>query len=321
MWQPMAQTPGKKKKKGNALVDYAAYLAVRMAAVFIQLGHVNTSLRVARGLGRLLYRHYRRGRERALENLRLGYPEKSAAWHERTARRSFEHLVMFAFDILYAPRLIRSSNWRHHIEFGNMAEALQLMLSGRGVIMITGHYGNFEVLGRTMDTFGLHSYNIARPIDNRFINKYVYEELHRGQTIIFKKGATELMHDILTSGSALGIVGDQNGSRKDVFVDFFGRKAATYKSVALMAMTYEVPIVVGYARRLGDGYSFELGVSRVIMPQQWRDQPDPIRWLTAEWTKGIEDFVRRDPEQYWWIHRRWKTRPADEIRKIASEGT
>ncbi|MBN1437675.1 MAG: hypothetical protein JW936_11435 [Sedimentisphaerales bacterium] len=303
-----------KNKKSHPIRDFLLYLLVRTLAVFIQLGNVNTSLAVARGLGRGLFLIYHRGRERALTNIRLSYPEKTEQWHQLTARRSFEHLVMFAFDVLYAPRLIRTHNWYRYIELGDMRKVLQLLLQGQGLIMVTGHYGNFEVLGRTMDAFGLPTYNIARPIDNPYINRYVYEILHRPETIIFKKGATEAMDQILGNGKALGIVGDQNGKVKDVFVNFFGRKAATYKSIALMALQYNVPIVVGCARRIGDQFKFHLDVSRIIMPKDWQSQDNPIVWITEQWTQAIETFVRKDPQQYWWVHRRWKTRPPEERR-------
>lgn len=308
----MPKATKKKKKKSHPLADYLAYLALRVVAMFIQLASVDSALRFARWLGGGLYVIYPRGRERALENLRLSYPEKTPDWHQRTAKRSFEHLVMFAVDILYVARLIRNSTWHRYLELGDFSQTLGVMLSGRGAIMVTGHYGNFEILGCAMDAFDLHTYNIARPIDNPHINRYVYHTLYRGRTIIYKKGATDAMHNILTGGGSLGIVGDQNGNRKDIFVDFFGRKAATYKSIALMAMRYDVPIVVSSARRIGNGFRFAIETPQVIMPSDWQDKPDPVRWITAEWTAAIETFVRKDPEQYWWIHRRWKTRPPEE---------
>lgn len=310
----------KKKKEPNPVMDYLLYLLVRVTAIFLQMGEIDGTLRAGQRLGQGLWLIYGRGRQRAREHLRQSYPEASDAWIEQTARRSFEHLAMFACDILYTARLVRPSTWHRYIQFGPgpAREVLQLMLRRRGLIMVTGHYGNFEVLGCVLAALGLETYNIARPIDNPYLNRYVYEVLHKGQTIIYKKGATETMHKVLTSGAALGIVADQNGNRKDIFVDFFGRKAATYKSIGLMAMEYNVPIVIGCARRLADSFRFELVLSRIIQPQEWQAQPDPLFWITQEYTAAIEAFVRQDPEQYWWVHRRWKTRPAAE-RRLAAE--
>jgi KDO2-lipid IV(A) lauroyltransferase len=302
----------KKKKKNRPILDYLAYVMVRLAGTLIQIFDINTSLCIARWLGGGLYLIYHRGRQRAIDNLINSYPDKPNGWHERTARRSFEHLVMFAFDVFYTSRLVRPSNWHRCIDLGNISNIIELVLNKQGAIMVTAHYGNFLVLGLAMDTFGMPMFNIARPIDNPYIDRYVYDNLLRSQTVIYKKGATDAMVNVLKSGNALGIVGDQNGKSKDVFVNFFGRKAATYKSIALMAMQYNVPVIVSYARRIDDQYRFHIGVQRIIQPHEWQNQPDPLYWITNEWTRAIEQFIREDPQQYWWVHRRWKTRPPEE---------
>jgi KDO2-lipid IV(A) lauroyltransferase len=95
-------------------------------------------------------------------------------------------------------------------------------------------------------------------------------------------------------------------------VDFFGRKASTYKSIALLAMRHNVPILVGYGRRLDEQYHFALGVHRAIHPDQWADKDDPMRWITQEYTTALEEIIRTAPEQYLWGHRRWKHRPPGE---------
>ena len=309
----MPEKPRKKKKKPSSILDYLFYILMRLLSLFIQMADINSALRFARLLGRGLYLIYGRGRERALENLRLSFPEKDAAWRERTARASFEHIVMLTFDVLYTSRLIRISTWHHYIELGDMTEPLRLMLAGRGVIMVTGHYVNFEILGYALATFGLESYSIARPIDNPYINKYLLGVRQRqGQIIIDKKGATESMLNLLASGATLGFIADQNADKKGIFVDFFGRKASTYKSIGLLAMQYDLPIIVGYARRVDGQYKFQIGVTRIIKPEHWQDKDDPLFWITAEYTRAIEEFIRKEPQQYLWVHRRWKTRPPEE---------
>jgi KDO2-lipid IV(A) lauroyltransferase len=303
----------KKKKKPHPVLDYLFYLLVRVAAVFIQMPEVNTVLRVARWLGGGLYLVYGRGRKRAIENLQRSFPEKGQEWIEQTARRSFEHIAMLAFDVFNTTRLIRQSTWKRYIEFEDIEEVLRMLLEGQGIIMVTGHYGNFEVLGYALAVFGLESYSVARPIDNPYINKYLMGvRQQHGQKIVDKKGATEAMLEVLKNGETLCFIADQNAGKKGMFVDFFHRKASTYKSIGLLAIEYNLPIVVGYCRRIDDQYHFKLGVQRIIRPGDWEEQENPLRWITAEYTRAIEEFVRDDPEQYWWVHRRWKTRPRGE---------
>jgi len=78
-------------------------------------------------------------------------------------------------------------------------------------------------------------------------------------------------------------------------------------------MQYEVPVAIGYARRLGDRFRFHCGCQDIIYPEDWKSQHDPLRYITQRYTKAIEDFVRAEPDQYLWVHRRWKSRPKGEV--------
>jgi Kdo2-lipid IVA lauroyltransferase/acyltransferase len=150
-------------------------------------------------------------------------------------------------------------------------------------------------------------------LDNPYISKYLYGVRERaGQKIIDKKGAAELFGKVASSGATIGFIADQDAGNKGIFVDFFGRKASTYKSIGLLALTEKLPIVVGYAKRIENRFFFEIGCTRIIMPEEWANQKDPLLCVTAEYTKAIETFVREDPTQYWWLHRRWKHRPKGE---------
>jgi KDO2-lipid IV(A) lauroyltransferase len=171
-------------------------------------------------------------------------------------------------------------------------------------------------MGYMLGLFGFNIYSIARPLDNKFISRYLYGVRRRaGQKIIDKKGAADVMSNMATSGATLCFIVDQDAGKKGIFVDFFGRKASTYKSIGLLAITNNIPIGVGYSRRVGNRFYFEIGVNRVILPEEWADKEDPLEWVTAEYTRAIEKFVRQDPTQYWWLHRRWKHRPKEELQK------
>ena len=281
---------------------------------FLYLFDIETNLRTACFLGRLLWKFYHRGRKRALDNLRASFPEKSEQWIHNTGRRSFEHIVMLTIDILFTPRLVKKHNWRDYSRYKNAERAKWLMKEGKGLLLVGAHYGNFEIIGYLLGLFGFRTYSIARPLDNKFINNYLYGVRSRvGQTIIDKKGAAELMEEIAKSGDTLCFIADQDAGRKGIFVDFFGRKASTYKSIGLIAITRNIPIVVGYSRRIDNRFYFEIGMSRIIFPEEWADKENPLEWVTAEYTKATEEFIRQDPTQYWWLHRRWKHRPKSEI--------
>lgn len=308
-------TPKKKKrkKKHSPLLDWLLYVAVRIIVVFVYMFDIETNLRTARFLGRLMWKYYHRGRNRALDNLRASFPEKDSQWIERTGRQSFEHIVMLAMDTLFAPRLVKKYNWRNYSRYINAERAKWLMQGNEGLLMVTGHYGNFEIIGYLLGLFGFNIYSIARPLDNTYINKYLLGvRQQRGQKIIDKKGAAEVMDNIASHGGTLCFIADQDAGKKGVFVDFFGRKASTYKSIGLLAIQNNLPICVGVGRRVDNRFFFEIEASRLIMPEEWAQKDDPLEWITAEYTRALETCIRRDPSQYWWLHRRWKTRPKEE---------
>jgi KDO2-lipid IV(A) lauroyltransferase len=225
-----------------------------------------------------------------------------------------QELFMLFVEVLFTTRLIRVDTYARYVELHNFQPVLDLLLKQeRGLILLTAHYGNFEILGYTLATLGFPTSSIARPLDNPYISDWLFGVRERhGQEIITKKGATEAVIDTLEAKGAVGFVADQNAGTKGIFVDFFGRKASTYKSIGLVAMQYEVPIVIGYARRINDQFKFHVAAQDIIYPADWADQDKPLNYITQRYTKAIEDFIRTDPGQYWWLHRRWKTRPKGE---------
>jgi KDO2-lipid IV(A) lauroyltransferase len=301
-------------KPRNDFLDRLTYAALRLVSTALHCFPVDTNLRTARLLGSLMYRLDRKHRDRALGNLGRSFPNMPPAQRADLARRSMQHLVMLAVEVLFTTRLIRLDSWSRYVELENFRETVDLLVRReRGLIMLTGHYGNWEVLGYVLATLGFPTTSIARPLDNPYVSDFIFGVREKtGQRIIAKKGATTEVTEVLDARGAVGFIADQNAGTKGVFVDFFGRKASTYKSIGLLAMQYEVPVVVGFARRLGDRFRFRVGVQDVIRPADWKDQPDPLRYITQRYTKAIEDFVRADPGQYLWVHRRWKTRPKGE---------
>jgi Kdo2-lipid IVA lauroyltransferase/acyltransferase len=302
------------KKQRNDLVDRLVYAALRLVSMGLHCFPVNTNLATARMLGDLLYRFDKKHRARALANLRRSFPEMSEREREHLARRSMQEIPMLGVEVLFTTRLVRLDTWARFVTLDNFRETLGLLLDKhRGLILLTAHYGNFEILGYVLALLGFPTSSIARPLDNRYISDWLFGVRERlGQKIIVKKGATEEVVETLTNHGTVGFVADQNAGSKAIFVDFFGRKAATYKSIGLVAMQFDVPVVVGYARRINDQFQFEVGVQDVIHPEDWKDQDQPNHYTTQRYTKAIEDFIRKDPGQYWWVHRRWKTRPKGE---------
>src|SRR5688572_21989854 len=298
----------------NDLIDRLQYVGLRVASMMLHCWPVDANLRTARLLGDLVYTLDKKHRQRAITNLKRSFPDMPHDEVERTARRSMQNLFMFFIEVLFTTRLIRIDTWSRYIELHDCRELLGILLREQsGVIMLTGHYGNFEISNYALGTLGFESTAIGRPLDNPYVNDWLMGVRTRhGAKIVAKKGATEEVTGVLEANGAVGFVADQNAGSKGIFVDFFGRKASTYKSIGLLAMQYEVPVVIGYARRRDGHFRFTVGVQDIIYPPDWKEQPDPLRYITQRYTSAIEAMVRVDPGQYLWVHRRWKSRPKGE---------
>lgn len=300
--------------KPGPIAMWSQYLAARAAVSAMTAFEVEPNLHIASTVGSLIHKLDKRHAERSRVNLRRSFPLWPEARVEATAKASMQHLVRFAIEMLYTPRLIHENNWADRLATGRLGEALALLNSGKPSILVTGHFGNFEMLGYALSTLGYRIDAIARPLDNPLIYDWILGiRESRGMRIISKWDATDQMFDVMHAGGALAFIADQNAGNRGLFVPFMGRLASAYKSVALMARRYNVPVICGYAMRRGVRFAYEFGTTDVIYPHEWEDQPDPLYYITARYTRALEVAVRMQPDQYWWMHRRWKTRPKHEI--------
>lgn len=301
-------------KPRNDLVDRLQYIGLRVLSMMLHCWPVELNLAGAKLLGDFMYHFDRKHRDRAMANLSRSFPDMPEKKQREMARESMQTLFMLGVEVLFTTRLIHITTFTRYIEMGNFAPVLRLLLKkNQGLIMLTGHYGNWEILGYVLATLGFETTSVARPLDNPYINDWLLGVRERmGQKIIAKKGATEDITSTLARHGTVGFIADQNAGPKGVFVDFFGRKASTYKSIGLLAMEYEVPIVIGYARRLRQAFRFQMGMTDIIWPEDWKQQDNPLIYITQRYTAAIESFVREEPGQYLWVHRRWKTRPKGE---------
>lgn len=290
---------------------WTIYAAVRAALAVLQVFPIDWNLRAAKVMARLWVLLTRRHRDRALLHLRESYgdtlpPERLAA----IADASLAHWTTFLMELACAPRLLTPTSWPKYITPVGFDEVLDILVSGQGVILVTGHYGHFEMGGYLLACLGFDVVAVMRPLDNVYLNRFVVESrAAHGLELLDKKGAMQHARGVLEAGRPLAFIADQDAGRKGVFVDFFGRPASTYKSIGLLAMTTGCPVVVGYARRVGDEFRYEVGVQRVIRPHEWEAAEEPLKFITQAYTSAIEATVRTQPEQYLWMHRRWKSKP------------
>lgn len=288
------------------------------------------SQNVARAGGRLFAnlpfnkRHIRR----AIQNLEIAYPDYTHDQRRELAIASYEHLAQLAIELAFTPRLVNHDGWSRHVTLGPVTEGFQKMLSGGPCVLVTGHCGNWELLGYTVAMVGFPMQAVYRPLDLKPLDNWVRESRERrGLTLVSKFGAIRALPEGMKRGIPAGLVADQNGGDYGVFAPFFGRLTSTYKSIGILAMQFNANIMCGIARRLepgeappqGNVMSAQLGGMRYVLemtdvfgPQDWEDQPDRLYYITARYRRSIETMVRRSPRQYLWMHRIWRSRPVHE---------
>jgi Kdo2-lipid IVA lauroyltransferase/acyltransferase len=303
-------------KPRRPALDYLVYLAVRLLVGVAQALSLESSYRLADRLARLLYRLDARHRKVGMENLRLAFGDRyTEAERDRIVRGVYRHFCRMLIEMLHIPRKLHPTTWRDRITLVGQGPVVDRLLRGGPLIMLTGHFGNWEMAGYLFGLFGFPPHSVARALDNPFLDRFLRAFRERtGQTMIPKNGGYDQMLAVLRNGGVLSFLADQDAGQRGMFVDFFGRPASTHKAIALLAIEYRAPIVVGYARRIGPGFRYEVGCDAVIDPDELAGTADDARLLTQRYTTALEDIIRRDPEQYLWLHRRWKHQPQPRAR-------
>ena len=303
------------RKPRNRAADYAVYLVVRTLVCVLQALPLRAALGFGRCLALLAYQVDKRHREVARDNLRHAFPDRCSdpAECDRLVRACYTHFCTMAIEIAVLPRRMHLHNWRGYGTPTHFERIVVPVLGDRPVLLVTAHYGNWEVAGYVTGVVGLTSYAIARDLDNPYLDLFLRKFRQKtGQTILSKEGDFDRITAVLAGGGIVATLGDQDAGPKGMFVDFFGRPASTHKAVALLAMGHDALMVVLGVPRVGTPMRYALNIEEVIDPRDYAGRrTDAVRAITERFTRAIERLVRRHPEQYFWLHRRWKHQPPE----------
>jgi KDO2-lipid IV(A) lauroyltransferase len=280
--------------------------------VKLTFGLLGRAPRLSERLGaRLPSLAYRLGwRRRVVESqLAQAYPQVDEEWVRGTARSCYEHLGREWFTV---PALARGGleEVRRRVDFSEGREALQAAYEeGRGVVVVSGHFGNWELAGSALAAFGFPVDAVWQRLKNESLGRFVVETRERlGMKLIERGQAWDRLMDSLSAGRVLAFVADQDARRSGVFVPFFGRLASTHRAPALLALRAATPFFVGGAHRIGP-QRYQAWIVR-LDPPVGLDSKQQVFELTRMWTSELEKRIRLSPEQYFWHHKRWKSVPS-----------
>ena len=243
----------------------------------------------------------------ARANLAAALPERSAPEREAILAASYTHAGMAVIELLRAD--LRDMAGRVRIEgFDHFASARR---DGRGVIVVSGHFGAVELAVAAVTAAGLPVHMFVRAQSNASVDAQVVARRRRlsaGVIAHGRRGVGEALA-LLRGGGILAMLADQDAGRDGVFVPFLGRPASTPPGPAEFALRTGAAIVFGVALRSADGTRYEMTFLPPMLPVQSGDHAADVRGLTAGHARALEHFIRLHPEQWMWTHRRWKTAP------------
>jgi KDO2-lipid IV(A) lauroyltransferase len=293
---------------------YPLYLLTRLAVGLLLLFPRRLSLALANGVGYLGYRLVPSQRTQILENLKLAYGNtKSPQELDRIGRQVMGHMLRTAMDFLLFSRL-SPAKAAAVVETGEaFSFCKDILQEGNGLIIMTAHMGNWELLAGIFCLHGFPGAVIGRRIYYEPYNQWIVGLRKAvGVETIYQDEAVRQVHKRLKAGEIVGLLPDQDRDNvRGIFVDFFGVPAYTTVAPVKFAMTLGAPILPAFMIRTpGEGYKLLLG--KLIRPKiENGDRAASIRKYTESWMKDFEAMIRQYPEQWGWMHDRWKTRPEE----------
>ena len=266
----------------------------------------------ARALGMLAYRLGLR-RRAVLANLAVAFPDLPEAERRRIALACYRHFFSVVVDVLFEQRMITRGNYLRKVRITGWARDYVDRYGFDGfkeraqrVLFLTAHLGNWEFASGIFGLMGVEIVPVFRAIRNPYVNQLVRGlRLVAQDKLIERRGAVPLMVEQLEKGGNVGMLFDQEAVH-GIEVPFFGVPARTHKSPAVLARDHDVKIVFGTMIREGDDLRYEARAELLDIVSKTDDRIKDIEEITTRLVQYLESEIRRHPEQYLWMHRRWK---------------
>ena len=291
---------------------------LEFAAVWLILKMIGALPRgAARGLAafvtKLLFSLQPRLKKTAEFNLRLAFPDWTDAQRTEVTRKMVRNLGWMAAEFARFPRLTKE-NIEELVILEGHENFLEGQRRGKGVLYLTGHIGAWELSSFAHALYSYPLHYMARPLDNRrldaLVNKY---RCASGNRPIFKNESARVMLKVLKDFGTVGILADQNTMPEEgVFVDFFGKSACTTTGIARVALHTGAAVVPGYAYWDETNQKYRLRFEPALELIRTGDSERDVFENTQRFAKALEEIIRKHPDQWVWVHKRWKTRPKDE---------
>lgn len=296
----------------QARIEYTGVAAVTAALRALPL---ERAVRVGARLGGWAMNFDRPNRAIAHKNLEIAFPEKTALERLAILRAMYRSWGRMLAEWTHFGELSRA-NVEQVVTYEGKEhwDEAERLSKGRGLLVLTSHFGNFELLQLAHSIYGYHIAIVYRPLRNPLINAAVCgARIRYGNRIIERKAGAREMLRMLRQNWMIAVTLDLD-VRKGVFADFFGKPACTSDGMARLAMATGTPVVPAFMVRQGDSIHHKIKILPAIEVVKTSDREASVRENTQRFNDAIEQMVREHPDHWNWIHRRWKTRPPGESR-------
>lgn len=228
----------------------------------------------------------------------------------RITREVFRHLVKNGVEMLVLPDLLEERGFDALVDESGAEHLRNAAESGRGAIFVTGHIGNWEVMGAACGEIGVESLSVYRPLDNPLLDRWVRDLRARSnQRVVPKHGAVRHLVRELRKGGVVAVLIDQDARSHGIFAPFMGVPSSTIPTPAELALRTGAAIIPGFAIRQGEQFRFRQWFDAPLDFEPTGDREADVLAIMTELNRRLEEVVRRHPEQWLWVHRRWKTAP------------
>jgi KDO2-lipid IV(A) lauroyltransferase len=296
------------KRLLKTVVDALLYGVFMLIGVVIRRLSIERVYRLGEAVGVWLYERVKLRRKLVETNLRLCFPEKSDEERARIARQVYIEQAQSLFEIMRAPLIRSKADAEKIFEVENMSLVEKCYAEGKGAIVVSAHFGNWELKAMCWAFLAQPCAIVYKPFSNKFLDKKMLEwRTFGGNEFISMGDAPKLGLKRLREGKFLALLSDQAAHTDDYFTTFLGRDAAIFLGAAVFALRTKLPMILSMPRRVGIGkHRLEL---TEIKTDDLTFSPDNVRVLAERYTRAIEAYIRRYPDQWFWLHNRWKRTP------------
>lgn len=282
------------------------YFFFQLLYGFVRLFKFATVQKLGRGFGGFIYSVIGLRKKLVLDNLRHAFPEKSEQEIETIAKASYENLFTAYFEIMYLDK-ISADDFKKYVSFPDGKKIDELLQRGKGLLILTGHYGNWELCALTVPIIVPERYTvIVQKQRNPYINDFMTSMRSRfGSKLVVMERALRECLKALWNNEAVALISDQSGPESGVYAQFFGRPASTHQGAAILQVRSGAPMIMVMLIREGET-KFRIELEEIDTKNLSGTDEEKVQELTQRHVSMLEKYVRLHPEHWLWMHKRWK---------------